>query len=253
MPSPTGRYSRPARGVSPGWLAFAAAMLATALVGAVLLMVYSKPSAVTTTAAPDVSLAPFVSTTAVSTVQLAALADKALAVAGYRDITVTVEDGFVWVEGVVSLDAIETGFFRHTSEILDVVADVEGMLPVRSRLGLRGDAGQLRRALTELTAKTPIVFDEGSLTLTEETMAALDEAALVINSQPGLTVLIAGHTDSVGSASENERIGRERGLVVHQYLVARGVAPNRLSILSYGELSMDGSEPIRRVELEVGP
>lgn len=227
-------------------------MVTTALAGAILWFVSAQPSAVTTVVS-DTSIPEFIPATTVSAVRLAALADEALSAAGYPDVTVAVEDGFAWVGGVVSLGAIETGFFRHTSEILDVVAGVEGMLPVRSRLRLRGDVGQLRRALTELTTEQPIVFEEGSLTLTEETMAALDKAALAINSQPGLTVLIAGHTDAAGSFSENERIGWERGLAVHQYLVTRGVAPNRLSILSYGELSFDGSDPVRRVELEVGP
>lgn len=46
---------------------------------------------------------------------------------------------------------------------------------------------------------------------------------------------IQGHTDSVGTASLNERLGEERAEAVRLYMNQQGVALNRMNTISYGE------------------
>jgi outer membrane protein OmpA-like peptidoglycan-associated protein len=170
--------------------------------------------------------------------------------AGYSTLSVSVEDEVVYLEGPIPLDALEQGFFGYVAgavRALDAPVGVE----IRSRVRLKGDAAGLRLKIAQLVESRPIVFDDGALELGETSLPALDEIAAAINAQPGLTVLIAGHTDAAGSTAQNEQIGRARALVVFEYLVSRGVAPNRLAVISYGELFPQEEAASRRIEFEV--
>lgn len=178
--------------------------------------------------------------------------EAALKQAGYSTLSVSVESGVVYLEGPIPLDALEQGFFGYVEgavQALDAPVGVE----IRSRVRLKGDAADLRRQIGQLVAGQPVVFGEGALELAGDSLPVLDQIASVINAQPGLTVLIAGHTDATGSAAQNERIGRDRALVVFEYLVSRGVAANRLAVISYGELfpESEGEAATRRIEFEV--
>jgi len=67
----------------------------------------------------------------------------------------------------------------------------------------------------------------------------LDEAAQILKDSPEISVVIEGHTDSIGSETYNQRLSERRAEAVRQYLVERGVAASRLETRGYGE-----SQPI---------
>ena len=114
----------------------------------------------------------------------------------------------------------------------------------------------LRSELQALLASSPVEFALGSAELTEAGRLVLDKAAVIIQTQPGLQVLIAGHTDSTGSNESNEALARQRAGAVRDYLLTRGVPSYRLVAVSYGELFPNqeaSAEQNRRIEFEVGP
>jgi len=51
----------------------------------------------------------------------------------------------------------------------------------------------------------------------------------------GVELVIAGHTDSQGSASYNSNLSRRRAQSIVNYLVRQGVAPNQLIAKGFGE------------------
>lgn len=51
----------------------------------------------------------------------------------------------------------------------------------------------------------------------------------------GETLLIEGHADERGTREYNLALGLRRAAVVRDYLIALGVAPDRVSIVSYGK------------------
>ncbi|MDR9449989.1 MAG: OmpA family protein, partial [Acidimicrobiia bacterium] len=107
-----------------------------------------------------------------------------------------------------------------------------------------------------LLETAPVEFALGSSALTSESQAVLDQVALVIQAQPGLQIIIAGHTDAAGSNETNQALARDRAGTVLNYLLTRGVPPYRLMAVSYGELFPDqeaSAEQNRRIEFEVGP
>jgi outer membrane protein OmpA-like peptidoglycan-associated protein len=155
----------------------------------------------------------------------------------------------------VPFAVLEDGFFAFVDDVRAIVESFGDAQTVVNRLRLRGNEQQLRAELQELLDATPIVFLSGSSDLTVESETAIEEAAKIILSQPGLQIFIAGHTDASGSAEANEQLARQRGGVVYGQLVALGVPANRLAVVSYGELfpGEGSSAADRRIEFEVGP
>lgn len=188
--------------------------------------------------------------------QLEAAATTALASAGIQTVSATVEGRRAILDGTVPLETIGSGFFAFVKMAETAVLSVDGIDQVSSRLSLRGDGAILRNELQALLANTPVEFALGSADLAAAGQEVLDQAAVIIQSQPGLQVLIAGHTDAAGSNETNEALARQRAGAVRTYLLTRGVPSYRLVAVSYGELFPDleaTAEQNRRIEFEVGP
>jgi outer membrane protein OmpA-like peptidoglycan-associated protein len=148
------------------------------------------------------------------------------------------------------------GFFSFVEQAEAAVLSVDGIDQASSRLTLRGDGETLRMDLQALLETAPVEFALGSSDLSPESQGVLDQVALVIQSQPGLQVIIAGHTDAAGSNETNQALARNRAGAVLNYLLTRGVPSYRLIALSYGELfpgQEASAEQNRRIEFEVGP
>ena len=82
-----------------------------------------------------------------------------------------------------------------------------------------------------------IHFDPNSARIRDDAFKLLNEYAKALKS-PALAdavLVIAGHTDSVGSDQRNLKLSQERAQAVRDYLVERGVAPDRLIAKGYGE------------------
>lgn len=82
-------------------------------------------------------------------------------------------------------------------------------------------------------------FESNSDRLLPGAETVLDEAAATLAKNPSIRVEVAGHTDSDGTAEYNEGLSARRAATVRDYLVASGVAENRMTTRGYGE-----SEPI---------
>lgn len=82
----------------------------------------------------------------------------------------------------------------------------------------------------------PVQFAFGSADLLPQTMAQLDALAEGIRrADPGVRIVVEGHTDAVGSADYNLRLSEMRAAAVRAYLVSRhGIAPERLRTLGRG-------------------
>ena len=63
-------------------------------------------------------------------------------------------------------------------------------------------------------------------------------------------IVVEGHTDSIGTAEYNRALGGRRARAVRDYLVERGIAAERLAIVTHGEDSPEfdnGSSDTRRL------
>ena len=75
----------------------------------------------------------------------------------------------------------------------------------------------------------------------------LDELAERLSTEPDLSVLLAGHTDSVGSQNYNSVLSLKRAAAVRDYLVSSSVSADRISITGLGEI-----EPVADNETDPG-
>lgn len=71
--------------------------------------------------------------------------------------------------------------------------------------------------------------------LSPEARATLEQQAAFLNQQQALDVVIEGHADERGTREHNLALGDRRANAAKDYLVALGIAPERIRTVSYGE------------------
>lgn len=107
-----------------------------------------------------------------------------------------------------------------------------------NRLVQTGQRPYLIRLGERFAAEVPttINFAFDSARLDAEARAILNRQAAWIRRFPEATFRVYGHTDLVGSAQYNHRLGMRRARAVVNYLVSRGVNRSRLeAVVSHGE------------------
>lgn len=78
-------------------------------------------------------------------------------------------------------------------------------------------------------------FDFDRSEIRPEDARVLDKNAEWMKADQTYTILIEGSADQRGSSAYNQALGERRARAVKAYLVAHGVAPDRIMIASYGK------------------
>ena len=98
--------------------------------------------------------------------------------------------------------------------------------------------GITNRSLEDLNRNSPLqpaFFGLDSSELDDAGRAIVASNAAVLKKYPAWMVTIEGHCDERGTAEYNLALGELRAVAVKTYLVALGVAPDRLRTVSYGK------------------
>lgn len=74
-----------------------------------------------------------------------------------------------------------------------------------------------------------------SADLTEGSTLALDSLALLLEENPGVTIELSSHCDYRGADSYNLRLSQRRAESVVSYLIDKGISPQRMTPVGYGE------------------
>jgi len=80
-----------------------------------------------------------------------------------------------------------------------------------------------------------ITFESGKSDITPESAIVLEGALNTLTTYSDIIVEIGGHTDNVGSASSNYMLSQRRADSVRQWLILRGIKPDRIIAKGYGE------------------
>lgn len=91
--------------------------------------------------------------------------------------------------------------------------------------------GDLRQALLHLRR---VHFAYDSAAILPSGRDALEEAAERLANHPNVAIYIEGHADKRGDSAYNVRLGDRRAQAVSAFLVKRGIAAERLNVVSYG-------------------
>lgn len=110
-----------------------------------------------------------------------------------------------------------------------------------------------------------IGFDEGGTRLSDSATGALSTILSAPQMEAGGPITLRGHTDSAGQDDANLRVSEQRANAVRDWLIGKGVAANRISVIAMGEQNPakpnakpDGSPDEaarafnRRVDLTIG-
>lgn len=91
--------------------------------------------------------------------------------------------------------------------------------------------------------RNAILFDSGSAHIADASQPAIDELAGYLGLCPEATVEVEGHTDADGDEDANLALSVSRAESVVDALILRGVGPERLYAIGYGEsLPVDSNE-----------
>jgi outer membrane protein OmpA-like peptidoglycan-associated protein len=104
-----------------------------------------------------------------------------------------------------------------------------------------------------------VQFGSSSSSIARRSRRLLDNVAAVIRSHPEFRkVRIEGHTDDRGSDDLNKQLSQQRAQAVADYLIGRGVEPDRLQAIGFGEekplfsnRTASGRRKNRRVEFNL--
>ncbi len=124
--------------------------------------------------------------------------------------------------------------------------------------GLNKQHAALLSGLPPAPRSFVLYFDQGTTTLTPQSVAVLTALRAEIASRSGPAVEVVGHTDTVGGEADNDTLSARRAEEVLNWLVSQGLDPSIMSASGRGERelkepTMDnvGSAANRRVEVIV--
>ena len=96
----------------------------------------------------------------------------------------------------------------------------------------------LQFALANISAPTlidNIFYDFDKATLRDSSKTALDHLVALLKENPHVTIELSAHCDYKGSAEYNKRLSQRRAEAVVAYLIAHGIAADRLTPVGYGK------------------
>ncbi|WP_430463255.1 peptidoglycan-associated lipoprotein Pal [Tabrizicola sp.] len=80
-----------------------------------------------------------------------------------------------------------------------------------------------------------VLFAVDQSTLSPEARTILQGQAQWLATNSNYAIIIEGHADEQGTREYNLALGARRAAAVQQFLMAQGVAPNRMKTISYGK------------------
>lgn len=178
---------------------------------------------------------------------------------GYAMILVTVEDNRgTPLEGVIV--SVKQGAREPYSKLSDAQGRVVLIIPAGYRYELRFvslDVSQtdhvevfdipernderynLVMTYTPPTDRTFILkgvyFDTNKTTLKPASKPALTNLYEYLKMKPSVVIELSGHTDSVGSDEDNQKLSEGRAQAVREWLVKKGIDGKRMTAVGFGE------------------
>ena len=110
-----------------------------------------------------------------------------------------------------------------------------GESPVQPRPGAAAPGGAQAGGVPGASPLKDVFFDFDKAAIRDDLKAALNDNVGWLKVNTGAKALIEGHCDERGTAEYNLGLGERRAKAVKDYLIAAGIAADRISTISYGK------------------
>jgi len=177
---------------------------------------------------------------------LQAQAEQQLDTQEYPDVSVASNGRQLELSGNIDIS-------QSPDKLVSSLANINGVREVVSKLVIvdpavkaAEDAELFSRAIASVDVSS-IRFQPGSVNFTPDSNAALSQLLEVMELARQGLIRIEGHTDNTGPDSVNLRVSRDRAQAVANYLMARGIAADRVLVAAYGS-----TQPIASNDTEAG-
>jgi peptidoglycan-associated lipoprotein len=122
------------------------------------------------------------------------------------------------------------------------IASQPGYLNGKERESTRGldqsrefDVTIYLASITQVIELPNIFYDFAKWDLRPESMVSLDNLVETLDDNPNVTIELMSHTDSRGTPADNQELSQKRAQSVVDYLISKGIQPDRLKAKGYGE------------------
>ncbi|MBM3832988.1 MAG: peptidoglycan-associated lipoprotein Pal [Verrucomicrobia bacterium] len=99
----------------------------------------------------------------------------------------------------------------------------------------RGETRDNYNVDRETFKQSTVYFEFDSSAVRANEKAKVDAVAAYLKNEPAFKLEVEGHCDERGTPEYNRALGERRALSVREALVALGIAPERVSTISFGE------------------
>jgi len=156
--------------------------------------------------------------------------------------------------------AYEVYMACHTQEAIDMaqeaIAKIKALCPARPRAEMkpepkpepkpvpRPEPKPEPKVVEKVILLEDVHFDLDKSTLTKEAQTILKRNIQVLKENPNVQIRIQGHTSAIATEEYNQKLSERRAHSVEEFLIKEGgIAPDRLSIIGYGETRLEKPEP----------
>jgi outer membrane protein OmpA-like peptidoglycan-associated protein len=149
---------------------------------------------------------------------------------------------------------------RDTVEVIkyDTVKVVEKETVTKIDTLRMTDTLNQTQSIPDIISLPNVNFETNKAILKEGSFKSLDQLAELMKRNKDMTIIIEGHTDSVGNPRDNLILSQNRADAIKTYLVSKGIEGGRIKAVGYGDTKPAGSNKTeegrmlnRRVEVRV--
>lgn len=160
-----------------------------------------------------------------------------------RDIAITrpiqlvqTETNDIIYEGEISMMSEIVPAGRYKLIVMNEEEEIESMLTVAENDVVKETIIIQVQLEETIEYVDPIYFDVNEDKIQLQSFAVLDDVIELINKYEGIEkIIVEAHTDSDGSKEYNLDLSKRRAKSVETYLIEKGVDPNKISTIGYGE------------------
>lgn len=142
----------------------------------------------------------------------------------------------------------------------DGISDKYDLCPTIAGSATNNGCPEIKKEEQEIINKafSNLEFETGKAAIRASSFNSLDQLAEVLKKRAEFKLSLAGHTDNVGKPQSNMNLSKNRTLAVKNYLVQKGIAPERIKTEWFGQTkpvapndTAEGRQMNRRVEMKI--